>query len=256
MGDTDPVLTEVDGHVLLITLNRPAARNAMNLASAMAFEAALDRLDDDPELRVGILTGAGNSFCAGMDLKAAARGEQPVTDKRGGLGIIDLPPTKPLIAAVEGNAVGGGLELCLACDLVVAARGAPMGLPEAKRGLFAGGGGLYRLPNRIPQNIAMELALTGNPVTSQRMAELGLVNRLAEPGQAVAVARELAAEIAECAPLAVALSKQVISAAADHGEQELRQIQGEHGSSVFGSADATEGMAAFAEKRPPIWRGE
>ena len=256
MSDSEPVRTEVDGHVLVITIDRPHVRNAMNKAAAEAIEAALDRLDDDQDLWVGILTGAGGSFCAGMDLKAAAHGEHPVTERRGPLGILDQPPAKPLIAAIEGNALGGGLELAMACDLIVAARGAPIGLPEARRGLYAGGGGLYRLPKRIPQNVAMELALTGAAVTAERMAELGLVNRLADPGAALTIARELAEEIALSAPLAVRLSKAIVAAAPDRTEAELRALQTADGAAVMESADAREGMAAFADKRPPVWRGE
>ena len=189
----EAVLTEADGGVLLITLNRPDARNAVNAALANGVAAALDRLDDDDDLQVGILTGAGKGFSAGMDLKAFVAGESPFVEGRGFAGIVQGPPSKPLIAAIEGFAVAGGFEIALACDLIVAARGARLGIPEVKRSLVAAGGALLRLPRRIPYHLAMELALTGDPITAERAAEYGLVNRLAEPGEAVAAARELAA---------------------------------------------------------------
>ena len=188
-----PVLrTETRGAVLVIELNRPHARNAFDLALATALSATLDRLDEEPELVAGVLTGSG-SFSSGADLKALLRGERGFTEKRGGFGILKLPPDKPLIAAVEGHAVAGGFELALAADLIVAARDAKFGLPEVKRGLVAVGGGLFRLPRRIPYHLAMEIALTGEPVSAARLHALGLVNRVVEPGSALAVAVELAA---------------------------------------------------------------
>src|SRR4051795_11989447 len=189
------VLTERRGNVLLITLNRPDARNAVNLALAEGVAAALDELDGADDLSVGILTGAGKAFCSGMDLKAFVAGERPYAE-RGFAGIAQRPPEKPLIAAIEGYAVAGGFEVALACDLIVAARDAKVGIPEVKRGLVAAAGALIRLPKRIPYHLAMELALTGDPISAERAYAIGIVNRLAEPGEAVAVARELAAAIA------------------------------------------------------------
>src|SRR6266540_4320258 len=180
----EPVLTERRDGVLLITLNRPDARNAVNLALAEGVAAALDELDADGDLAVGVITGAGAGFCAGMDLKAFVTGERPYVGDRGFAGITQRAARKPLIAAIEGFAVAGGLEVALSCDLVVAARGAKLGVPEVKRSLVAAGGALLRLPRRIPYHVAMELALTGDPITAERAAELGLVNRVADPGGA------------------------------------------------------------------------
>ena len=251
----EAVLTEADGGVLLITLNRPDARNAVNAALAAGVAAALDRLDADDDLQVAILTGAGKGFCAGMDLKAFVQGESPHVEGRGFAGIVQGPPRKPIIAAIEGFAVAGGLEVALACDLIVAARGAKLGIPEAKRSLVAAGGALLRLPQRIPYHLAMEMALTGDPISAERGAEVGLVNRLAEPGEAVAVARELAAAIAANGPLALEASKRILVEAQDWSEDEAWQRQGEIAGPVFGSEDAREGATAFAEKRAPVWKG-
>ncbi len=190
------LLTEVRDHVLILTLNRPQARNAFNAELSQALSDALDRFEQDPELRVGILTGAGGSFSAGMDLKALVKGEQSFTKKRGGFGIMTLPPDKPLIAAIEGYAVAGGLELALCCDLIVATEDSKLGLPEVKRGLVAVGGALFRLPRLIPYHVVMELALTGETHPAARFHQLGLVNRVVPPGQALAAAQQLAAPIA------------------------------------------------------------
>jgi enoyl-CoA hydratase len=255
MGSEAAVVTEADAGVLVITLNRPEARNAVNAAVARGIAAALDRLDADDELRVGILTGAGGSFCAGMDLKAFVAGERPHVEGRGFAGIVQGPPRKPLIAAVEGYAVAGGFEVALACDLIVAARDAKLGIPEVKRSLVAAGGALIRLPKRIPYHLAMELALTGDPIGAERAHEVGIVNRLAAPGQAVGVARELAQAIARNAPLALDASKRIVAAAVDWTEEEAWQRQGEIAGPVFASEDAREGATAFAEKREPVWRG-
>src|SRR5882672_11910676 len=209
MSDTataEAVLTERRDNVLLITLNRPDARNAVNGALAQGVADALDELDADGELAVGVITGAGAGFSAGMDLKAFVTGERPWVGDRGFAGIVQRASRKPLIAAIEGFAVAGGLEIALACDLIVAAKGAKLGVPEAKRGLVAAGGALRQLPRRLPAAIAMELALTGETITAERGAELGLINRLAEPGKALDVALELAAEVAANAPLATAAS--------------------------------------------------
>ena len=248
------VETDAAEGVLLITLNRPEARNAVNAAVAEGVNAALDRLDAEEDLRVGIITGAGKAFCSGMDLKAFVAGERPYAE-RGFAGIARRPPSKPVIAAIEGYAVAGGFEIALACDLIVAARDARVGIPEVKRGLVAAAGALIRLPKRIPYHVAMELALTGEMIGAERAAELGLVNRLAEPGGALDVARELAAEVVANGPLATAGSKQILSAALDWTEEEAWERQGEIAGPIMTSEDAREGATAFAEKRPPVWRG-
>ncbi len=251
----DAVLTEQREGVLLITLNRPDARNAVNRALAEGVAAALDELDGTPELRVGILTGAGKGFSAGMDLKAFTRGEAPYVAGRGFAGIVQRPPDKPLIAAIEGFAVAGGLEIALACDLIVAARGARLGIPEVKRGLVAAAGALLRLPRRIPYHLAMELALTGEPVDAERAAQLGLVNRVTEPGGAVEGALALASVLAANGPLALAASKRVVVEQAAWSPDEAWQRQGEITGPVMVSEDAREGAVAFAEKRDPQWKG-
>jgi enoyl-CoA hydratase len=251
----DPVvLTEERGGVLLVTLNRPDQRNAIDAAVAEGIAAAIERLDATDELRVGILAGAGKGFCAGMDLKAFVAGERPSVPGRGFAGIVERPPRKPLIAAIEGFAVAGGLEVALACDLIVAARGAKLGIPEVKRGLVAAAGALLRLPERIPYHVAMELALTGDPILAERAAELGLVNRLAEPGEALAVALELADRIAGNAPLALAASKRILVDAPGWPAAARWERQAEIVAPVRASEDAREGARAFAEKRAPAWR--
>jgi enoyl-CoA hydratase len=252
---SDEVLTDADAGVLLITLNRPEARNAVNAAVARGVAEALDRLDADDELQVGILTGAGKGFCSGMDLKAFVAGERPHVEGRGFAGLVQRGPRKPLIAAIEGFAVAGGFEIALGCDLIVAARGARLGIPEAKRGLIAAGGALIRLPKRIPYHLAMELALTGDPIDAERAHAVGLVNRLAQPGEALDVGRELAAVVAANGPLAIAASKQILSAAVDWTEREAWRGQGQLAEQVFNSEDAREGATAFAEKRAPVWKG-
>jgi len=251
----DPVLVEVAAAVLVITLNRPHARNAINAAVAAGIAAALDRLDRDDELRVGILTGAGGHFSAGFDLKAFLAGERASVAGRGFAGIVERPPSKPLIAAVEGYALAGGFEIVLACDLIVAGEGARFGLPEVKRGLLATGGGLLRLPERIPYHHAMELALTGEPIDARRADQLGLVNRLVPEGQALTAAGELADQIAAHAPLAARAAKHVVveSRHWPAGERFARQVPLRE--AILGSADAREGAAAFAEKRAPRWIG-
>ncbi|HEX3391727.1 MAG TPA: crotonase/enoyl-CoA hydratase family protein [Solirubrobacteraceae bacterium] len=253
---TNEVLTERRGGVLLITLNRPDARNAVNLAVAEGIAAALGELDGSEELSVGVLTGAGKGFCAGMDLKAFVSGQRPWVADRGFAGIVRRPPVKPLIAAIEGFAVAGGLEIALACDLIVVARGAKLGIPEVKRSLVAAGGALLRLPRRIPYHAAMELALTGDPIVAERAAELGLVNRLAEPGEAVQAALGLAAEIAVNAPLALIASKRIVQEQYDWPAAEMWEAQSAISDPVFVSEDAREGATAFAQKRPPVWQGK
>ena len=254
-GTDSAVLTERRDNVLLITLNRPEARNAVNGAIADGVAAALDLLDGDDDLSLGVLTGAGKGFCSGMDLKAFVAGERPFAGDRGFAGIVQRPPRKPIIAAVEGFAVAGGLEVALACDLVVAASGAKLGIPEVKRSLVAAGGALRRLPQRLPYGLAMELALTGDPITAERGYELGLVNRLSDPGAAVDVALELAGEIARNGPLALAATKQILAEQFDWDDAEFWQRQGEIAGRVMASEDAREGATAFAEKRDPAWKG-
>ncbi len=255
MSDDQAVLTERRGRTMVITLNRPEARNAVNAALAQGVAAAVEELDDEAELSVGVITGAGGGFCAGMDLKAFVRGESPHVEGRGFAGIAQNPPRKPLIAAIEGFAVAGGLEVALACDLIVAAKGAKLGIPEAKRSLVAAGGALLRLPRRIPYHVAMELALTGDPIPAERGAELGLVNRVAEPGSALDVALELADTVAKSGPLALEASKRILVEAPGWSEDEVWQKQGEIAGPVFGSEDAREGATAFSEKRDPVWKG-
>jgi enoyl-CoA hydratase len=251
----EPVLTERRDGVLLITINRPEARNAINLATAEGIAAALDELDGDDELRAGVITGAGGTFSAGMDLKAFVAGERPHVEGRGSAGIVQGPPRKPLIAAVEGYAVALGFEIVLACDLVAASRDARFGLPEVTRSLVAVAGGLIRLPKRIPYHVAMELALTGAFIDAERAHALGVVNWLAEPEGALDAALELAGRIARNGPLAVDASKQIVRGSVEWTEEEAWKRQGEIAGPVFGSEDAREGAIAFAEKRDPVWKG-
>jgi enoyl-CoA hydratase len=249
------VLVEYENAIAIITINRPEARNAVNRAVSYGVCAAVDELDARDDLRVGILTGAGGTFCSGMDLKAFLRGEVTRVEGRGILGIAQTPPRKPLIAAVEGYALAGGFEAVLACDLTVAARNAQFGLPEAKRGLAAAAGGLLRLPRLIPPRIAMELALTGDMISAERAAHYGLVNILTEPGEALQEAKRLAARIIANAPLSVAASKRVIVEQRDWPLAEMFSRQQEITGGLLQSADAREGAAAFAEKRKPNWKG-
>lgn len=252
---TDAVLTERRGQVLVITINRPEARNALNAAVGQGVADAVDELDGDDSLFVGVLTGAGGTFSAGMDLKAFLTGETPLVGDRGLCGITVTPPRKPLVGAVEGYAVAGGFELLLACDLVVAAQGSTFGVPEVKRGLVAAGGAALQLSRRLPQPIALEMLLTGDSVTAERAADLGLVNRVTEPGGALEGAVALAERIAANGPLAVAVTKQVARSASDWSWTEGWERQNELMAPVFGSEDAREGASAFAEKRPPVWKG-
>ncbi|MGY1810977.1 crotonase/enoyl-CoA hydratase family protein [Blastococcus sp. SYSU D00669] len=252
---SDEVLVEERDGVLVVSLNRPQARNAVNEALATAVAEAMERLDESPELRVGVITGTGGTFCAGMDLKAFVKGEHPVVEGRGFAGLVERPPAKPLIAAVEGYALAGGFEIVLACDLVVAAEGASFGIPEVKRSLVAAGGGLLRLPRRIPYHQAMELALLGNHVPAPRMHDFGLVNRLVPDGQALEAALQLAAEIAANGPLSLIASKRIVVESRDWTEDEAWAKQDAIARPVATSEDAREGATAFAEKRPPVWRG-
>ena len=253
---TEEVLVSVEDGVQTITINRPEARNAMTLAAARLIAAALDELDTRDDLRIGILTGAGNSFCAGMDLKGFLRGERPSLPDRGFGGLTKKPPKKPLIAAVEGYALAGGFELVLACDLVVAAENAQFGVPEVKRGLAATAGGLVRLPRQLPYRVAMELILTGDLFPAPRAHACGLINRLTRPGEALAEAKKLAQSIAANGPLSVAASKRVVVESQDWAADELWERQAALTEHIFSSADAREGSAAFAEKRKPVWQGK
>jgi len=252
---TAPVLTEVTDGVGVLTLNRPAAKNAVDLATTEALAAAVDEFDARDDVAVLVLTGAGGTFCAGMDLKAFARGERPRIEGRGFAGLTEAPPAKPLIAAVEGWALAGGCELALTADLIVAARDARFGIPEVKRGLFAAGGGVLRLAKALPYQRAMEMALTGDPLSAEEAHRFGLVNALTEPGGALAGARELAARIAANGPLGVRASKQLIAGSVGWTDRAALDAQRGLADSVFASADALEGARAFAEKRAPVWRG-
>jgi enoyl-CoA hydratase len=252
----DSVLVERTDGVAVITINRPDARNAIDLATAQGIADAIDLLDGDRDLSVGVLTGAGGTFCAGMDLKAFTRGERPVLEGRGFGGLTERPPRKPLIAAVEGYALAGGFELALSADLVVAARDARFGLPEVKRGLVAGAGGLLRLPRTVSYQLAMEIALTGDMLDAEAAHRHGLVARLTEPGEALREALRLAAAIAANAPLALVASKAIVARAAGWTDPALFAEQAADVEPVLASADALEGARAFAEKRSPVWRGQ
>ena len=250
------VLTERRDRILVITLNRPEARNAIDLETAESIAAALEQLDGDEAVSVGVLTGAGKGFSAGMDLKAfAAGGPAPFLADRGFAGIARQSARKPLIAAVEGFALAGGFEIVLACDLIVAARGAQFGIPEVRRSLVAAGGALLRLPRRVPYHVAMELALTGEPIDAERAAALGLVNRLCEPGGALAAALELAESVQAGGPLALIAAKRILEAQWDWLSTEMWERQAVIADPVFSSDDAREGARAFAEKRSAVWRG-
>ena len=252
---SSPLLVEVRGNVQIMTLNRPEARNAATLEMAEAMVAALDALDANPALSVGIITGAGGTFCAGMDLKGFLQGKRPSIPGRGFCGVTMQPPKKPLIAAVEGYALAGGFEVALACDLIVASREAQFGLPEVKRSLAASAGGLLRLPKRLPYHVAMECILTGDMLAAERAAQLGLVNRLTDAGDALDAALALAQAVAANGPLAVMASKQVASESCEWTRAEMWERQAAITTPVFESQDAREGAAAFAEKRKPVWKG-
>jgi enoyl-CoA hydratase len=255
MSEETPVLTELRGSVLIITMNRPEARNAANLALAKGVAAALDRLDADDAVGVGIIAGAGGTFCSGMDLKGFLKGERPSIPGRGFAGLTEAPPKKPLIAAVDGFALAGGMEIALACDMIVANRNAKFGIPEVKRGLAAAAGGLIRMPRQMPFRVAMEFALTGEFFGAERAYELGIINRVTD-GPAVEAALELAAAIVANGPLAVKVSKQVIVESRSWPEDQMWKKQQELVAPVFTSQDAREGAAAFAEKRAPNWTGK
>jgi enoyl-CoA hydratase len=245
------ILTQTHGRVRLITLNRPEARNAVNSALGQALVAAIQDFDSDDGLTAAVLTGAGKGFSAGMDLKAFVSEGPP----KGFSEFLQNGSQKPLIAAVEGFALAGGLEIALACDLIVAAKGVKLGIPEVNKGLFAAGGGLFRLPTRVPYGVAMEMALTSDPISAEQAHELGLVTRLAEPGKAADAALELAERIARNAPLGVAMSKQIIRQTRGLSEEEAWAFQAPFAGKIFASEDAKEGPRAFAEKREPKWTG-
>src|SRR6202522_4167045 len=251
----DEVLVEFSGRVAVITINRPQARNAVNHAVSAGVAQALDDLDERDDLTVGIITGAGGTFSSGMDLKAFLAGENVAVPGRGLAGLTQRPPVKPLIAAVEGWALAGGCEIAVACDRIVAAEDARFGIPEVKRGLVAGAGGLVRLPRRIPAGIAMELALTGDPLPAADAYRLGLVNALTEPGEALDGAKRLAARIAVNGPLAVAATKQIVARQHDWDMADVWANQEPIMRPAFQSEDAREGALAFAEKRAPVWKG-
>jgi enoyl-CoA hydratase len=252
----DAVLVRSENGVLIVTINRPEQRNAVNGAVSAGIARALDLLDSSPELRVGVLNGAGSAFCAGLDLKAFAAGEQVRDPSRGFAGLVERPPAKPLIAAVEGWALGGGFEIVLACDLVTAGKGARFGLPEVRRGLAARGGGVFRLPRRLPHALAMELLVTGAPLDAVRAERFGLVNRLVDDGQALTAALELAAQVAANAPMSVRASKAVAIDSADWPLAEGFRRQRDYLEPVFSSQDAKEGVAAFRERRDPVWQDQ
>lgn len=253
---SDDVLVSVGDGIMIVTINRPAARNAVNRAVALGIADAMKELDGNDAIHAAILTGAGGTFCSGMDLKAFVTGELPIVAGRGFAGIAEAPPAKPLIAAVEGFALAGGFEIAITCDLVVCADDAKFGIPEVKRGLVAGAGGLVRLPRQIPRRVAMELAITGEPITAQRAYELGLVNRVVPAGTAMAAAVEYARLIAANGPLAVKTSKELVEQSQDWSRAETFAKQMPFLQTIMKSADAMEGAKAFAEKRAPVWKGK
>lgn len=247
------LLVETRGRTLVMTLNRPQARNAINYSLSTQIQAAIEQLDSRDDLSVGVLTGNGPAFSAGMDLKAFAAGERPVVEGAGFAGLVQRRPDKPLIAAVDGFALAGGFEIVLSCDLVVASQRSLFGVPEVRRGLCAGGGGLFRLRERLPYNVALELLLTGDTLTAAEAHTYGLVNRLTEDGEALTSALELAAKLEQNAPLAMAASKRVFMESSAWTDAESFTRQEAYISAVRDSNDAREGAIAFAEKRDPVW---
>ncbi|MET7400366.1 crotonase/enoyl-CoA hydratase family protein [Dactylosporangium sp. NPDC005572] len=249
------VRTVTHGTVLVVCIDRPQVRNAIDEPTARAIGAAMEDLDSRDDLSAAVLTGAGGYFCAGMDLKAFLAGQRPAVPGRGFAGIVERPPDKPIVAAVEGPAVAGGFEIALACDLIVAAETASFGLPEVRRGLMAAGGGLLRLPHRVPYHLAMEWILTGASVDAPTAYRAGLVNRLVPQGESLDCALRLAEAVAANGPLAVRESKRVVIESAGWPADEAFDRQRAIYAKVRGSADAREGALAFTEKRPPVWRG-
>ena len=253
---------ELRGHVAVITINRPGARNAVNTDVAQGIEAAIDQLEADDAAWVGILTGAqtdkGWIFCAGADLKQMSVDPGGMTTQKGGFGgFVQRERTKPVIAAVDGPALAGGTELVLACDMVVASETAVFGIPEVKRNLVAAAGGLFRLPRKLPRNIAMELALTGRlDFPAERAHHYGLVNKLTPEGGALAGALELAEQITQAAPLAVRESRKSVLEATDQPDEIGWKLSGDGIVKMFGTEDFAEGLNAFIEKRDPVWQGK
>jgi enoyl-CoA hydratase/carnithine racemase len=253
---TDTVVATADGPIVRIEINRPAVRNAIDLPTARAIEAAVDAFEADDDLRVAVLHGRGSNFSAGMDLKAfAATGERPVTERRGALGMVAVPPTKPIIAVLHGATLGGGFELALACDLIVMEEGSEVGLPEVTRGLAAGGGGAIRLPQRIPHHVALDLVLTGRRMPAAEAERWGLATRVVPAGHGLQAGLDLAAAVAAAAPLGTRASKQIAVQsrtltfdAALAAQEPLMRV-------VRTSDDAAEGARAFVERRPPRWTG-
>jgi enoyl-CoA hydratase len=252
---SNEVIVERRGAVLVITINRPEARNALNGAVAAGIRDAADELDAAAELRAGVLTGAGGTFSAGMDLKEFLSGEIPSFPGRGLCGITQTPPRKPLVGAAEGWALAGGFELLLACDLVVAGATARFGVPEVKRGLVAGAGGALLLAQRIPRALALEMLLSGDPIDAARAAEIGLVNRVTDEGRALETAIKLAERIAANAPLGLIATKQIAYSGGDWPAEQRWDRMHALTAPVFASEDAKEGARAFAQKRPPAWQG-
>lgn len=252
---TDVVKVDITDGVGVVTIDRPEAKNAVNLAVAQGVAAAVDELEADDSVVAIIITGAGGTFCSGMDLKAFTRGERPSIPGRGFAGLTEHEVAKPLIAAVEGYALAGGCELALAADIIVAAETAQFGIPEAKRGLVAAAGGVLKLAKTMPYGAAMELALTGDFIPARRAQELGLVTRVTGEGKALDGALELAKRIAANGPLAVKASKQLVAASIKWIDKDLLAWQGGIIDPVFKSEDAIEGATAFAEKRAPQWKG-
>ena len=250
------LLVDVADGIAVLTLNRPEARNAVNAELAHALAAAVDDIDRRDDIRVIVLTGAGGTFCSGMDLKAFVAGQRASIQGRGFAGFTARPPRTPTIAAVEGAAVAGGCELVLACDMVVAAHSARFGVPEVKRGLVAVGGALLRLPQRVPYQLAMELILTGDFIDAERARAGGLINYLVPDGRALDEAMELARRVAANGPLAVKASKEIMLKAPNWPPDHAYDAQMEIAQIAFDSQDAKEGARAFAEKRRPVWRGQ
>lgn len=253
-----PVEYVKKGHVAIITMNRPEARNAINGEMAATMEAALDQMESDPEVWVGILTAVGKAFCAGADLKeiSAGNGGALSTKKGGFAGIAKRERTKPLIAAITGSALAGGTEIALSCDMIIAADDTNFGLPEVKRSLVAGAGGLFRLPRQIGKAVALEAILTGDPLSSQRAYELGMVNKVVPEAEVMAEAEKLAGRITANAPLAVAASRAVAISATSKTDEELWKDSGVAFASIINTEDYKEGPKAFIEKRAPVWKGK
>lgn len=248
---------EVNGHYAVLTINRPEARNAVNGAVASGIEEGIDKLEADDDLWVGILTGVPPVFCAGADLKEINSGNAAALQtKRGGFGgIAQRERTKPIIAAVDGPALAGGTEIVLSCDLVVASKSATFGIPEVKRSLVAAAGGLFRLPRKIPFNVAMECALTGDPISAERAYDFGLVNVLCDDGEAMAKATELADRVCANAPIAVRETRKILLEATMAPDDVGWRMSIEGMGKAMASEDFGEGLTAFIEKRPPAWKG-